>query len=149
MKIRNRALGALLGLVAFGVLANAAVAADRPYTEGTVSVVNSIRTEPGMFATYMKYLSTTYKQLMEENKKAGNIVDYAIYQATPRGPTDPDLYLIVTYKNMAALDGLSDRMDAIQEKIIGSQDVRDQQMIARGKMRTQLGSQMLRQLILK
>jgi L-rhamnose mutarotase len=149
MNIRNRALGALLGLVAFGVLANAAVAADRPYTEGTVSVVSSIRTEPGMFATYMKYLSTTYKQLMEENKKAGNIVDYAIYQATPRGPTDPDLYLIVTYKNMAALDGLSDKMDVIQEKIIGSQEVRDQQMIARGKMRTQLGSQMLRQLILK
>jgi len=149
MKIKTRALGALLGFVAFGALANAAVAADRPYTEGTVSVVNSIRTEPGMFATYMKYLSTTYKQLMEENKKAGIIVDYAVYQATPRGPNDPDLYLIVTYKNMAALDGLSDKTDAIQEKIIGSQDVRDQQMIARGKMRTQLGSQMLRQLILK
>jgi len=149
MKITTRALGALLGFVAFGVLANAAVAADRPYTEGTVSVVNSIRTEPGMFATYMKYLSTTYKQLMEENKKAGIIVDYAVYQATPRGPNDPDLYLVVTYKNMAALDGLSDKTDAIQEKIIGSQDVRDQQAIARGKMRTQLGSQMLRQLLLK
>jgi hypothetical protein len=149
MKIRNRALGALLGLVAFGVLANAAVAADRPYTEGTVSVVNSIRTEPGMFDAYMTYLSTTYKQLMEENKKAGNIVDYAIYQATPRSPSDPDLYLVVTYKNMAALDGLRDKMDPIQEKIVGSQDVRNQQTIARGKMRTQLGSETIRQLILK
>jgi hypothetical protein len=149
MKIRNRALGALLGLVAFGVLASAAVAADRPYTEGTVSVVNSIRTEPGMFDAYMTYLSTTYKQLMEENKKAGNIVDYAIYQATPRSPSDPDLYLVVTYKNMAALDGLRDKMDPIQEKIVGSQDVRNQQTIARGKMRTQLGSETIRQLILK
>jgi hypothetical protein len=149
MNIRNRAPGALLGWVAFGVLANAAVAADRPYTEGTVSVVNSIRTEPGMFDTYMKYLSTTYKQLMDENKKAGNVVDYAIYQATPRGPNDPDLYLVVTYKNMAALDGLRDKMDPIQEKIVGSQDVRDQQTIARGKMRTQLGSETIRQLVLK
>jgi hypothetical protein len=149
MNIRNRALGALLGWVAFGVLANAAIAADRPYAEGTVSVVNSIRTEPGMFDTYMKYLSTTYRQLMDENKKAGNIVDYAIYQATPRSPSDPDLYLVVTYKNMAALDGLRDKMDPIQEKIVGSQDVRDQQTIARGKMRTQLGSETIRQLVLK
>jgi hypothetical protein len=149
MKSRNRALGALLGFVAFGVLANAAIAADRPYVEGPVSVVNSIRTEPGMFEAYMRYLSTTYKQLMEENKKAGNILDYAIYRTTPRTLADPDLYLMVTYKNMAALDGLADRMDGIQEKIIGSQDVRDQQTIARGKMRTQIGSEMLRQLILK
>jgi L-rhamnose mutarotase len=149
MKIRNRALGALLGLVAFGVLANVAVAADRPYTEGTVSVVNSIRTEPGMFDAYMKYLSTTYKQLMEENKKAGNVVDYAIYQATPRGPNDPDLYLVVTYKNMAAFDGLSERMDVVQEKIVGSEDVQNAKMIERGKMRTQIGSEMLRELVLK
>jgi hypothetical protein len=27
---------------------------------------------------------TTYKQLMEEQKKAGIILDYAVYQATPR-----------------------------------------------------------------
>ncbi len=36
MKIKTRALGALLGMCAFGVLATAAVAADRPYTEGVV-----------------------------------------------------------------------------------------------------------------
>lgn len=149
MKIRNRALGALLVMVTFGLLANVAVAGDRPYTEGNVSVVNSIRTAPGMFETYMKYLSTTYKQLMEENKKAGNIVDYAVYQVVPRGPNDPNLYLVVTYKNMAAFDGLNDRLEAIQEKFIGAQDVRDQQAIAREKMRTQVGSQMMRQLILK
>ena len=39
MKFKIRALGALVGIVAFGVLANVASAADRPYTEGTVSVV--------------------------------------------------------------------------------------------------------------
>ena len=37
MKIKTRALGALLGMFAFGVLATAAVAADRPYTEGSSS----------------------------------------------------------------------------------------------------------------
>jgi hypothetical protein len=84
MTIKTRALGALAGLFAFVALTGAAQAADRPYTEGPVSMVSSIRTEPGMFETYMTYLSTTYKQLMEEQKKAGIILDYAVYQATPR-----------------------------------------------------------------
>ena len=37
-----------------------------------------------MFDAYMKFLDTTYKQLMEEEKKDGIIVDYAAYGASPR-----------------------------------------------------------------
>ena len=149
MKIRNRALGALLGMFAFAMLANVAVAGDHPYTEGHVVVVSSVRTEPGMFETYMKYLATTYKTMMEENKKAGNIVDYRVYSAQPRSPSDPNLYLVVTYKNMAAFDGLSDRMEAIQEKLIGDQATRDKSAVERTKMRTQIGAEMMRELVLK
>ncbi len=147
--LRNRALGALLGIFAMASLANVAVASDRPYTEGAVSTVNSIRTEPGMFETYMKWLSTTYKPMMEENKKAGIILDYHVYQTQPRSPDDPNLYLVVTYKNMAAMDGLADKTDATLQKFIGSQEVRDQKAIERGKMRTQLGTEMIRELVLK
>ena len=146
---RNRALGALLGICSMAGLASVAVASDKPYSEGPVSIVTSLRTEPGMFESYMKYLSTTYKQMMEENKKAGTIVDYHIYQTSPRSPDEPNLYLVVTYKDMAALDGLSDKVEAVQQKIIGSQEVRDQQNIERGKMRTQLGTEMIRELVLK
>ncbi|MCX7055611.1 MAG: hypothetical protein NTU56_15690 [Proteobacteria bacterium] len=147
--IRLRALGALAGLFSLVAVTGTALATDRPYTEGPVSMVSSIRTEPGMFETYMKYLGTTYKQLMEEQKKAGIVLDYAVYQATPRGPDDPNLYLVVTYKNMAAMDDLANRTDAIQEKLIGSQEQRDAAMVARGKMRTQIGTEMIRKLELK
>ena len=68
MNVKIRALGALAGLFAFVASTAAVLAADRPYTEGPVSMVTSLRTEPGMFQTYMKYLGTTYKQLMEEQK---------------------------------------------------------------------------------
>jgi hypothetical protein len=149
MTLRIRALGALLGMCSMVGLASVAVAADKPYTEGPVSIVTSIRTEPGMLETYMKYLSTTYKQMMEENKKAGTIVDYRVYTTSPRTADDPNMYLVVTYKNMAALDGLSDKTDAVQQKLIGSQEVRDQQMIERGKMRTMLGTEMIREQVLK
>jgi hypothetical protein len=148
MKMKTRALGALAGLFAFAALTGAQ-AADRPYTEGPVSVVSSIRTEPGQFENYMKYLSVTYKQLMEDAKKAGHVLDYAVYTTMPRGPDDPNMYLVVTYKNMAAFDGLSDRMDALQQKVFGDQAAQDAAMVARGKMRTQLGSEVIRQMILK
>src|ERR1700732_5603221 len=90
---------------------------SKSYTEGTVMEVTSIRTKPGIFDAYMKGLDTTGKQLREDEKKAGLIVDYAIYAVMPRSPRDPDIYLVITYKNMAALDGLSDRVEPLQKKI--------------------------------
>src|SRR5262245_9278319 len=86
--------GALAALALIVVSLNAANAAERPYTEGPVLIVSSIRTEPGMFEEYMKYLAGPYKQLMDEYRKAGIIVDYSIYTATPQSPHDPDLYLV-------------------------------------------------------
>ena len=149
MKIKSRALGALLGVVAMGLLATNANAADRPYTEGTVSVVSSIRTEPGEYDNYMKYLATTYKQMMDEQKKTGLVVDWSVYTSRPRSPDEPNLYLITTYKNLAAMDGLLEKSDAIQEKIIGNQEARDASMAARNKMRTAVGSEVIRKVDFK
>jgi L-rhamnose mutarotase len=149
MKLKSRALGALAGMIAFAALAAPASAQDRAYTEGPVSVVSSIRTEPGMYDTYLRYLQTTYKPMMDEAKKAGIVLDYAIYDREARGPDEPNLYLVVTYKNMAAMDGLSDKMDPIQQKYFGDMAKRDAAMIERSKMRKQLGSEMIREVVLK
>jgi hypothetical protein len=149
MKIKTRALGALLGMLAFGVLANAAVAADRPYTEGAVINVSAIRTQPGMFDEYMKYVAGPYRQLMEEQKKAGIILGWSVYSVVPQGPNDPDLYLITTYKNMAALDGLDDKTDPSVDKVFGSMEKSTAAAIDREKIRKLMGDQLMRELVLK
>ena len=149
MNIRKLFLGAVAIVAGSIPLSAPAAAADRPWTEGPVSTVASIRTAPGKFDDYMAFLAKTYKPLMEAQKAAGNILDYGVYTAMPRGPDDPDVFLMVTYKNMAALDGLRDRMEPIQEKLQGDAATRQAAMIARGSMRTQLGSEMIRQLVLK
>ena len=149
MKIKSRALGALAALVTFVSVTGTAVAADRPYAEGTVSVVTSIRTEPGQSENYMKYLATTYKQMMDEQKKAGIVVDWSVYTTRPRTADGPNLYLVTTYKDLAAMDGLQDRMEAIQEKMFGNQEARDAATIARGKMRTAGGSEVIRKVEFK
>ena len=149
MTTRNRAFGALLALASMLFMTGVASAADRPYKEGPVSVVNSIRTEPGMFDAYMNYLSTTWKASMEEQKKAGIIVDYRVYTTSPSGPGEPNVYLITTYANMAAMDGLADKMEPVMQKTFGNEQQRSAAAIEREKMRTQIGSQMIREQILK
>ena len=122
---------------------------DHAYTQGPVTIVSFVRTEPGMFEEYLRYLSNTYKKLMETQKKQGIVTDYAIYQTLPRGPQDADLILTVTYKNMAALDGLQERTDPLVKEIFGSLPKASSASADRDKLRKQLGSQLVRQLILK
>ena len=127
-----------------------AFAQDRPYTEGQVTVVTSVRVAPGQEDRYIAYLQSAWKASMEEQKKAGIILGYAVHEVTPRRLDDPNMYLVVTYPNMASFDGLDDRVDPITAKATGmNREQAAQAMADRGSMRTILGSQMLRQLVLK
>ena len=149
MSLKTRALGALAGLLVSFLAIGVAGAADRPYSEGTVSEISSIRTEPGKFDDYLAWLAGPYKQMMEAQKAAGIIVDYAVYSTTPRSPNDPDLYLVTVYKNMAALDDLAAKSDPIAEKLQGSMAEQNKAYVERGKMRTVLGSELIREAVLK
>jgi len=122
---------------------------DHAYTEGPVLVVNFVRTQPGMFDEYMRYLDRSYKPLLDEAKKAGIVVDWAIYAARPRDPQDADLVFTITYKDMAAFDNLQARMDPLAKKAFGSLPKAAAASADREKLRKELGSQIVRQLILK
>ncbi|TMH77914.1 MAG: hypothetical protein E6H52_03385 [Betaproteobacteria bacterium] len=122
---------------------------ERAYTDGAVLSVGYIRTKYGMFDEYMKYLAGPYKRLMEEQKKAGTIVDYGVYQAYPRNPNEPDIILTVVYKNWAALDGLRDRVDPMMKRVFGSMDAASKGAVDRDKVREALGSAFLQELKLK
>jgi hypothetical protein len=122
---------------------------DRLYTEGPVTDVSYIRTKPGKFDEYMKWIGTVWKQQNEEMKKAGIIIGYRVSTSEPRSPSDPDLILEITYPNMAAFDGLTDKMDTIAEKAAGSVEKSNQNTIDRGSLRDFLGSVLTRELVLK
>jgi hypothetical protein len=145
----SRFAGPLLAATLALTSLNALAQEERSYTEGTVTQVSSIKILPGMFDAYMKYLATTYKGIMEEYKKAGVIVDYGVYATNARKPSEPDLYLTITYKNWAALDGLQDRTDPISNKVWGSSSGADKATIDRGKMRESLGVEYIQELKLK
>jgi hypothetical protein len=122
---------------------------DHAYTQGAVTIVSFVRTEPGMFEDYMRYLSNTYKKIMEAQKKKGIVTEYAVYQTLPRNAEDADVILTVTYKNMAAFDNLQAQSDPVIKEAFGSLSKAASASADREKLRKQLGSQMVRQLILK
>jgi hypothetical protein len=122
---------------------------DRPYSDGPVVDVSFIRTKPGKFDEYLKWIDTTWKQTNEEAKKAGIVVTYKVFTVEPRSPSDPDLILSITYPNMATFDGINDKMDAIAEKVEGSVEKSNQNEIDRGSLRDVLGSELIRELVLK
>src|SRR6266478_5082676 len=77
---------------------------DRQYTDGPVTEVDYIQVEYGHFAEYIDWLNSTWKPTMEATKKAGIIIDYKVFQPSPKSPDQPNIILWITYKNMAALD---------------------------------------------
>jgi L-rhamnose mutarotase len=141
---------ALLCVVALGLAcASGAYAQDaKVYKDGPVTDVSFIKIKPGQFDNYMKWLGGPWKKLMEAQKQAGLITSYAVYGSQPRNPQEADVILAVTFPNMAALDK-SDEADAVAAKVMGSNTQQNKETVDRGSMREVLGSQLMREMILK
>jgi hypothetical protein len=139
----------LLSLVSLAMLATVALADGRNYNDGPVVNVSAIRTVDGHFDEYMQWLATTWKKQEEAAKKAGLVIGYHVYTAEARGPNDPDIYLVIEFKNWAALDGLGSKLDAVSAQIEGSIDKAAAAQAARGKIRTVLGSETIQEAMLK
>jgi hypothetical protein len=145
----TRSLGAAGALLALSITATVAYADGRNWNDGPVINVSAIRTVDGHFDDYMRWLATSFKKQQEAAKKAGLVLSYRVLVAEPRGPNDPDIYLVIEYKNWAALDGLGGKLDGISTQIEGSLDKAQQSQIERGKIRTILGSQTMQEALLK
>jgi len=141
----------LLAMALACAFSTQAIAADdgRAYKEGPVTDVTYIKIKPGQFDNYMKWLDATFKPENEALMKAKIITGYKVYGNEARDPHDADLILSVTYANLAAMDNLADRSDAITEKFEGALDKQNQAFADRGSMREILGSRLIRELILK
>jgi len=144
----NKISNACIAFVLCGFMIVASAQETKVYKEGYVTSVTFVRTKPGKFDDYMKFLDTAYKANMEAQKKAGLIVGYNVYNATPRSPHDPDLILTVTFPNMAALDK-TDEFEAVMAKVVGPASVQNKGAVDRESIREILGSELDRELILK
>lgn len=64
---------------------------------------------------YLVNLKTTWVRAMEVQKEMGSVVDYGVWVAN--GADSPNVWLTVTYKNMAALQGSAEEYNAFMAKL--------------------------------
>lgn len=140
---------ARLGAAILVIGSSASVRAqDEPYTEGPVTNIAYIRTEPGQFDNYMAYIFGDYARLMEAYKAEGLILDWGVMTTETRSPDEANVLLTTTYENMAALDGLTERSRPFVQRIMSlAPPQAAEASIRRGAMRRQIGSQLYRAMV--
>src|SRR5215510_9275447 len=128
---------------------NASAQDVRQYSEGPVTEVSYIQVEYGHFEEYIAWLNATWKPTMEATKKAGLIIDYKVFQLTPKSPDQPNIILWITYKNGAAALDKGVELEEVAKKVIGSTEVQNKARVGRNQYRKVLGVEYFRELILK
>jgi hypothetical protein len=142
------ALGAAQAVAASPSL-NASAQDVRQYTDGPVTEEDYIQVEYGHFEEYVDWLNSTWKPTMEAMKKAGLIIDYKVFRATPRSPGLPNIILWITFKNGAAALDKGVELEDAAKKVIGTTEFQNKARVARTEYRTVLGTELIREIILK
>jgi hypothetical protein len=136
-------------LAASSLSLNAHAQDERQYADGPVTEVAYIQVEYGHFEEYIDWLNSTWKPTMEATKKAGLIIDYKVFKLTPKSPDQPNVYLWITYKNAAAALDKGVELEAVAKKVICNTECQNKARVARSQYRKVLGTEYIREIILK
>ena len=140
------AVALLLALVASTTTTRAQV----PYNQGTVTRVVLLSIIPGHSDALFADLKKNVVPLWEAEKSAGLILDYSLFlNQTASGPEDWDVGYTLTYKNMAALDGLPDKLYEFRMKQYGSKDNEQKVIEKRVENAKVVSSSLLRDITLR
>jgi len=136
-------------VAAFSFSSNACGEDVRQYTEGPVTEVDYIHVDYGHFEEYIDWLNSTWKPTMEAFKKAGLIIDYKVLKLTTKSPDQPNISLNITFKNGAAALDKGVALEDVAKKVIGSTEVQNKARVGRNDYREVLGTEYVRELLLK
>jgi len=136
-------------LAASSLSLNARAQDVRQYADGPVTELDYIQVEYGHFEEYVDWLSSTWKPTMEAMKKAGLIIDYKVVRATPKTPDQPNIILMITFKDGAAALDKRVEQEEVAKKVIGSTEFQNKARVGRNQYRKVLGIEYVRELILK
>lgn len=124
--------------------------AQVPYNEGAVERVVLIHVLPGHNAAVMADMKKNLVPILEAEKSSGLIVSYQLFLNTTRsGPDDWDIGYALVYKNMAALDGLSDKLYDLRMKQFGDQAAEQKVLDKRAEEAHVVSSMIIRDITLR
>ena len=140
------ALAAALATAGALPLAAHAQQAERLYDQGPVWQISYVETKPDMFDDYMAYLSTTWRKANELQKKRGDVLDYRVLAVDAPRDQEPDVILMIEFKNMAAFDRSLDDLDKDNVALFGSTPKANQAAVSRESMRVLRGGMNTREI---
>lgn len=137
------------GLAAALAYANPGLAQSSSYTPGSYWTVSSIDILPGQAENYADFLAGQWKRSQEFAKSKGYIEDYFVLANVNGRDGEPDLYLVTRFKEMTTR-AEDQRRTTEYEAFMKSDPHRlEAESGARATMRTQKGSMLLQELMLK
>ena len=136
-------------LAASSLSLNARAQDERQYTDGPVTEVDYIQVGYGHFEEYIDWLNSTWKPTMEAFKKAGLIIDYKVFRLTPKSLDQPNIILWITFKDAAAALDKGVELEVVAKKVVCSTECQNKARVARSEYRKVLGTEYIRELILK
>ena len=118
----KRAVRLAAAVLCLTFVAVTAANAQVPYNQGNVERVVLIHIMPGHFDAFVADIKKNVVPIWEAEKASGLIVDYQMFlNQTASGADDWDFGYSIVYKNMAAMDGLPDKVFSLRMKQYGDQ----------------------------
>ena len=116
----KKALQIAAGVICLCLLLVSLSAAQDQYNEGTVERVTLVRILPGHGNAWWDDVKNNLQPVWNAEKASGLIEGYQVFlNQTKANPDDWDVGIAVTYKNMAALDGLGMKVLDLRMKQYG------------------------------
>src|SRR5664279_4461873 len=116
----KQAVRLAIAVLCVSLVAATAATAQVKYNEGAVERVVLIHVLPGHFDAFVADVKANVVPIWEAQKKAGLIQGYQMFLNTTRSTQDEwDFGYSLMYKNMAALDGLPDKVFELRMKQYG------------------------------
>jgi len=120
---------------------------DRNYEQGTVWTVGYIETKPGYFNAYMNNLENQWLQYIKAQQQDGDVLSYKVLNVISTRDGEPDLILMVEWKNMAVFDRGVEYFEDMTKRLAGSIDEQIKRNINRETLRNLRGGLIARELI--
>lgn len=146
----KKSLQVSVGLACLALLLTASSSAQDQYTEGTVERVTLVHILPGHLNAFMNDIKTNLQPVWDAEKSNGLILGYQLFlNQTKSSPDDWDLGVAITYKNMAALDGLGMKVLDLRMKQYGDKGKEQQAIDKRVENEHVVASYLIRNITMK
>ena len=124
--------------------------AQDQYTEGSVERVTLVRILPGHFDAFWADVKNNIEPIYKAEQSQGLIQGYQFFLNQTKGsPEDWDVGIALTYKNMAALDGLGMKVLDLRMKQHGDRSKEQQVVDKRVENARVVSSYLIRNVSLK